>query len=180
MAAPAAHGNSPGLGLNPSCRWDLPCIGHNVRSPNSLHWARAWTCASTVTWAPAVRFLTHWVVAGTLLLFWGKLNHKLSFLPSLSLFLLSFPSFPFPSLSFPFLLSFTHLWKRRDSTSICEVNPKNYGCIIPGTKTAHLDTARVPSQFSAWLLRRASFCYQLVCAGAPGRPGRSVALQEGI
>ena len=36
-----------------------------AQSFNPLHWARDWTCTSTVTQAAAVKFLTHCTTVGT-------------------------------------------------------------------------------------------------------------------
>ena len=59
MAAPDSIWKFPGQRLNPSHSCG------NTRSFNPLLWARDQTCASPVIRASAVRFLTHWGMAGT-------------------------------------------------------------------------------------------------------------------
>ena len=54
-----------GQRLNLSRIWDFRHSCGNARSFNPLCWTGDWTCASSVTWAAAVRFLTHCTTRGT-------------------------------------------------------------------------------------------------------------------
>ena len=58
MATPKAYGKSQArIECQPQL-WQCQVL-------NSIHRAKDGTCTSTVTQATAVRFLTHWAVAGT-------------------------------------------------------------------------------------------------------------------
>ena len=53
----------PGTESEPQLRPTPQVQQHWISNP--LHWAVGQTCTSSVTWATAVGFLTHWATAGT-------------------------------------------------------------------------------------------------------------------